>query len=176
MSLLDAGCGIGIETARIAMDHPAMRVTGLDRNAELLRIAQRRADPSPPNLGWLEADLTALDLPDASFDAIRSERVLMYLPDGSFEQVLDDLVPCCDRAVGSRCSSSTTARRFSRRAPRATRFSSAPATPCSPRCHSLSPADGSPGCCPSAACAASPPTRSRSSSTSSCGAGSWATR
>jgi SAM-dependent methyltransferase len=69
-----------------------MRVTGLDRNAELLRIAQRRAEPSPPNLGWLEADLTALDLPDASFDAIRSERVLMYLPDGSFEQVLDDLV------------------------------------------------------------------------------------
>lgn len=92
MSLLDAGCGIGIETTRLAMDHPAMRVTGLDRNAELLRIAQRRADPSPPNLGWLEADLTALERPDASFDAIRSERVLMYLPDGSFEQVLGHLV------------------------------------------------------------------------------------
>ena len=27
MSLLDAGCGIGIETARLAMDHPTMRVT-----------------------------------------------------------------------------------------------------------------------------------------------------
>jgi ubiquinone/menaquinone biosynthesis C-methylase UbiE len=92
MRLLDAGCGIGIETTRLATDHPAIRVTGLDRNAELLRIAQRRADPPPPNLGWLEADLTALELPDASFDAIRSERVLMYLADGSFEQVLDHLV------------------------------------------------------------------------------------
>ena len=92
MSLLDAGCGIGVETTRLAMDHPAIRVTGLDRNAELLRIARRRADPSPPNVGWLEADLTALELPHASFDAIRSERVLMYLPDRSLEHVLDDLV------------------------------------------------------------------------------------
>ena len=33
-----------------------------------------------------------LELPDASFDAIRSERVLMYLPDGVFERVLDHLV------------------------------------------------------------------------------------
>ena len=92
MSLRDAGCGIGIETTRLALDHPAMRVTGLARNAELLRIARRRADPPPPNLGWLEADLTALELAAGSFDAIRSERVLMYLPDGSFEQALDHLV------------------------------------------------------------------------------------
>jgi ubiquinone/menaquinone biosynthesis C-methylase UbiE len=92
MSLLDAGCGIGIETTRLAVDHPDMSVTGLDRNAELLRIARRRATPPPPNLGWLEGDLATLELPDWSFDAIRSERVLMYLPDGSFQRVLDHLV------------------------------------------------------------------------------------
>jgi ubiquinone/menaquinone biosynthesis C-methylase UbiE len=92
MSLLDAGCGIGIETTRLALEHPEMRVTGLDRNAELLGFARQLASPPPPNLCWLEADLTALELADGSFDAIRSERVLMYLPDGTFERVLGDLI------------------------------------------------------------------------------------
>jgi ubiquinone/menaquinone biosynthesis C-methylase UbiE len=88
MRLLDAGCGIGLETRRLAAEHPATSVTGLDRNAELLGVARRR----PANVTWIEADLVALRLPDASFDAIRTERVLMYLPDGDFERALDDLV------------------------------------------------------------------------------------
>jgi ubiquinone/menaquinone biosynthesis C-methylase UbiE len=91
MRLLDAGCGIGLETARLAAEHPGVRVTGLDRNPELLGVARRRAEPRPPNVHWIEADLTTHELPDASFDAIRSERVLMYLPDGGFERVLEDL-------------------------------------------------------------------------------------
>jgi ubiquinone/menaquinone biosynthesis C-methylase UbiE len=90
--LLDAGCGIGLETARLASEYPDTLVTGLDRNRELLEIARRRADPPPPNLSWLEADLAALDLPAASFDAIRTDRVLMYLPGDSFERAIDDLV------------------------------------------------------------------------------------
>jgi SAM-dependent methyltransferase len=92
MSVLDAGCGIGIETTRLAVENPETVVTGLDRNAELLRIARRRADPPPANLRWLEADLTALPFTEASFDAVRTERVLMYLPDGAFERVISDLV------------------------------------------------------------------------------------
>jgi SAM-dependent methyltransferase len=88
MRLLDAGCGIGLETRRLASEHPATSVTGLDRNAELLGVARRR----PANVTWIEANLAALQLPEASFDAIRTERVLMYLPDGDFERVLDDLV------------------------------------------------------------------------------------
>ena len=92
MRLLDAGCGIGLEAARLAWEHPDTVVTGLDRNSELLEIARRRIHPPPANLRWLEADLTELDLPEASFDAIRTERVLMYLPDVKFRKVLDDLV------------------------------------------------------------------------------------
>jgi ubiquinone/menaquinone biosynthesis C-methylase UbiE len=88
--MLDAGCGIGLEAVRLAEAHPAASVTGLDRNGELLEIARRRR--SLPNLDWLHADLTALDLPKRSFDVIRTERVLMYLPDPAFEQALDALV------------------------------------------------------------------------------------
>lgn len=92
MRLLDAGCGIGLETTRLAAAHPDAHVTGLDHNPRLLDIARRRADPPLANLRWLQADLTALELPDASYDAIRTERVLMYLPNRSFERALDDLV------------------------------------------------------------------------------------
>jgi ubiquinone/menaquinone biosynthesis C-methylase UbiE len=69
---------------------PPARIVGLDRNAGLLEIARHRT-PQPPNVRWLEGDLTALDLPDASFDAIRAERVLMYLADGAFERVIGQL-------------------------------------------------------------------------------------
>ena len=55
---------------------------------ELLEIARRCA----PQVEWLEADLTDLDLPPESFDAIRTERVLMHLSDDAFERVVDNLV------------------------------------------------------------------------------------
>jgi SAM-dependent methyltransferase len=90
MHVLDAGCGIGLETTRLAVEYPRMHVTGLDRNADLLRIAARRR-PQPANLHWHEADLAAANLPAASFDAIRTERVLMYLPTGVLERALDTL-------------------------------------------------------------------------------------
>jgi ubiquinone/menaquinone biosynthesis C-methylase UbiE len=92
MRVLDAGCGIGLETARLAAEHPQTQVVGLDRNAELLEIARRRADPGLANLGWVEGDLAALELPEVSFDAVRTERVLMYLSGDDFEHVLDDLI------------------------------------------------------------------------------------
>jgi ubiquinone/menaquinone biosynthesis C-methylase UbiE len=88
LRLLDAGCGIGLEAARLAKDYPGLHVTGLDRNAEMLAHARQRA----PTVAWLDADLTDLDLPAASFDVVRTERVLMYLPGDAFERVVDALV------------------------------------------------------------------------------------
>lgn len=90
--LLDAGCGIGLETARLAAEHPETLVTGLDANRQMLEIARRRTNPGLTNVCWLQADLAALDLPEASFDAIRTERVLMYLAGDRLERALDDLV------------------------------------------------------------------------------------
>jgi SAM-dependent methyltransferase len=85
MRLLDAGCGAGLETARLAADHPGLHVTGVDRNAELLEIARRRA----PEVEWIEADLADLDLA-REFDAVRTERVLIHVPE--VEPVLDNLI------------------------------------------------------------------------------------
>ena len=88
MRLLDAGCGVGLEAARLAEEHPEMHVTGVDRNTEMLEIARRRA----ANVEWVEADLADLDLPPESFDAVRTERVLIHVPEGEFESVLDNLI------------------------------------------------------------------------------------
>lgn len=77
--LVDAGCGLGLETLRLAMDHPGIRVTGFDRNPWLLDRARVRAEGQAPNLRWQEADLH--DLPYDSADVVRTERVLMYQPD-----------------------------------------------------------------------------------------------
>ena len=76
MRLLDAGCGVGLETARLARDHPGLQVTGIDRNGELLEIARRRA----PQVEWVQADLHELDV-EGEFDAVRTERVLIYVED-----------------------------------------------------------------------------------------------
>lgn len=92
MRLLDAGCGIGLEAARLAEEHPEVHVTGLDRNPELLDIARRRTEHGPDNVEWVEADLTDPGLPARSFDAIRTERVLMYLPGDRLDAALDHLV------------------------------------------------------------------------------------
>ena len=56
---------------------------GLDRNVELLRDA-----PRGPT--WLEGDLHDPGLPARSFDVVRTERVLMYVPD--LHRALDALL------------------------------------------------------------------------------------
>ena len=92
LRILDAGCGIGLEAIRLASAHPETFVTGLDRNDELLEVARGRTPRRITNVTWLNADLTALELPEASFDVIRTERALMYLPGEAFERVFDDLI------------------------------------------------------------------------------------
>jgi len=88
--VLDAGCGIGLETRRLAEAHPQACVTGLDVNAELLAIARRRP---LANLTYVEADLTTLEEPERVFDVVRAERVLMYLPDHALDALVGLLRP-----------------------------------------------------------------------------------
>jgi 2-polyprenyl-3-methyl-5-hydroxy-6-metoxy-1,4-benzoquinol methylase len=92
MNVVDAGCGNGLEATRLASEHPGVRVTGLDRNADLLDAARRRPGARRPNLDWLHADLAGADLPKGRFDAARTERVLLHIPDAELDGALDGLV------------------------------------------------------------------------------------
>ena len=90
MRVLDAGCGTGLEIARLAREHPDVTFTGLDQNEQLLAAARRRA--SQPNIEWVHAALETASLPERHFDVIRTERVLMYSPDPGFGRLLDRLI------------------------------------------------------------------------------------
>ncbi|MGE3284716.1 MAG: methyltransferase domain-containing protein [Pseudonocardia sp.] len=77
--LLDAGCGLGLETVRLATDHPGATVVGLDRDAALLTAARERAAGGPGNLCWVLGDVTGPGLAPGSVDVVRTERVLIYV-------------------------------------------------------------------------------------------------
>lgn len=77
-TLLDAGCGLGGETARLAAEHPTVTVIGLDHDPDVLAAA-RAHSPDLDNLHWRVGDVTALDVLPASVDVVRTERVLMYV-------------------------------------------------------------------------------------------------
>ncbi|TDX29913.1 tRNA G46 methylase TrmB [Modicisalibacter xianhensis] len=52
--ILDAGCGVGLSTRRLALDHPEHAVIGIDRSAD--RLARDHGEP-PPNALLVRADL-----------------------------------------------------------------------------------------------------------------------
>jgi ubiquinone/menaquinone biosynthesis C-methylase UbiE len=77
VSVLDAGCGTGrvaIELARRGVD-----VVGVDIDESMLNIARQRA----PDLEWVNAELTALDL-DRVFDVVlMAGNVPLFTPPGT---------------------------------------------------------------------------------------------
>ena len=56
------------------------------------RAARPRAPSTLANVEWLEADLTALELPGAQLRPDPHRARLMYLPGHAFERALDDLI------------------------------------------------------------------------------------
>lgn len=76
-TVLDAGCGVGYGSAFLA--ETAERVVGLDVSGDAIAYAQRRY--VLPNVEFAVADLTALELPDGSFDAICMFEVIEHLAD-----------------------------------------------------------------------------------------------
>jgi ubiquinone/menaquinone biosynthesis C-methylase UbiE len=82
MRVLDIGCGVG-DVSLLAGDlvAPAGRVLGIDRSAEAIRTAKRRAAAlGRDDVDFTVADLDALDI-EGRFDAVIGRLVLIYLPD-----------------------------------------------------------------------------------------------
>jgi SAM-dependent methyltransferase len=76
--VLDVGCGLGdVASALAAAVAPGGKVVGLDGSEAMLAVARQRA----PGVEFRIADALALEVPDASFDACRSERTLQWLSD-----------------------------------------------------------------------------------------------
>ncbi|MFF7750829.1 class I SAM-dependent methyltransferase [Streptomyces sp. NPDC007971] len=76
--LLDAACGTGIVTRRLAAARPALRVTGADLAAGMARRAAARL---PGTI--LQADSRRLPFADATFDVVTSIWLLHLLSDAA---------------------------------------------------------------------------------------------
>jgi SAM-dependent methyltransferase len=81
-SLLDVGCGIGDVARALAPSvQPGGRVLGIDASEAMLGVARERAAANGVDAEFRIGDALAIDEPDGSFDAVRSERMLQWLPD-----------------------------------------------------------------------------------------------
>lgn len=80
--LLDVGCGLGDAALAFApVLGAAGEIVGIDVSAEMVRGARARAAAAPCRTSFVVGDACALDAPDGSFDAVRSERTLQWLAD-----------------------------------------------------------------------------------------------
>jgi ubiquinone/menaquinone biosynthesis C-methylase UbiE len=80
--VLDVACGTGV-VARLAAQQVGTtgKVTGLDLNAGMLRVA--RSLPAAPGapVTWAEGSALAMPLPDASFDVVLCQQGFQFFPD-----------------------------------------------------------------------------------------------
>src|SRR5579863_8614244 len=81
-AVLDIGCGEGYDTRAIfPLVQPGGSVAGADLSDFLLGVGRKRAAESSMAIEYHKADVMALPFTDATFDAVRAERLLMHVPD-----------------------------------------------------------------------------------------------
>ena|SRR3990167_8027446 len=80
MRVLDAGCGIGLETSKLGKQvAPHGKVVGVDLSAIFLKKAAELAKNENQQIEFQQADISSLPFPSDYFDAARAERVLLYV-------------------------------------------------------------------------------------------------
>lgn len=80
-AVLDVGCGPGdviIEIGRAVA--PGGRAVGVDFSEQMLAAASERAAAAGAQVSFTRGDAANLDAPDDTFDAVRSERTLQWVP------------------------------------------------------------------------------------------------
>jgi ubiquinone/menaquinone biosynthesis C-methylase UbiE len=78
--VLDLGCGTGEDAqALAALVAPGGRVTAADSSQAMIAAARQRAEGCGLPVEFVAADAHALDFPDDTFDACRSDRMFMHL-------------------------------------------------------------------------------------------------
>jgi SAM-dependent methyltransferase len=89
-AILDAGCGTGEISARLAERFPEARILGVDIIAAHLALARRRSAAFGDRVRFEERSVYDLGLPDASFDLVVCRHVLHAIPHA--DRVLAELL------------------------------------------------------------------------------------
>jgi ubiquinone/menaquinone biosynthesis C-methylase UbiE len=80
--VLDVGCGLGDDAFELArLVGSGGRVVGVDVSENMIKTARDRAAAQNLAVEFEIGDAQTLRLADASFDACRTERMLMHVPD-----------------------------------------------------------------------------------------------
>ncbi|MBN1888675.1 MAG: class I SAM-dependent methyltransferase [Thermoflexales bacterium] len=77
--VLDAGCGTGLTTMRIAAQHPTCVVHGLDLSPKMIEAAQKDAAECGLTVGLSVGSLTNLPHPAGSFDVVMTNILYHHL-------------------------------------------------------------------------------------------------
>lgn len=94
--VLDVGCGMGADVFELAAHvGKTGHVTGVDSSASLIEEARRRAQGRDLPVTFEVGDAQALQFADGAFDAVRTERLLMHVPDAdrAFSEMVRVLRP-----------------------------------------------------------------------------------
>src|SRR5437879_9758152 len=139
-AVLDVGCGPAsdvLELERVV--GPTGRTVGVDVSEAMVEEARRRATAAGSRAQFEVAPAESLPFPDATFDAVRTERVLMHVADPA--RAVDEIARVTNRAAGLSPSSRTT------RCPRSMRRMASSATGASAASTRRCPAPVSAGSC-----------------------------
>ncbi len=77
--VLDAGCGTGLTTLRIAEQHPQCTVCGLDLSPKMIGVAQSDAAERGLDVDLRVGSITDLPYPDAAFDVVLTNIMFHHL-------------------------------------------------------------------------------------------------
>jgi SAM-dependent methyltransferase len=80
--VLELGCGAGAPVTQALAER--CRVTGVDISAEQIALAERQV----PNATFIHADMTTLDFPAGSFDAVVAFYALIHIPRAEHAELL----------------------------------------------------------------------------------------
>jgi len=90
MKALDIGCGIGTDAFDLAERvRPGGHVTGVDFSESLIAEATRRVARRNLPVTFEVGDAQSMHFPDNTFDVVRTERMLMHVPDA--EKALSEM-------------------------------------------------------------------------------------
>ncbi|SOD18489.1 class I SAM-dependent methyltransferase [Nitrosomonas ureae] len=78
-TVLDVGCGTGTLTLLIKQAYPNVVIHGLDIDAKILQIAQRKARQAGQNILWQQGTATSLPYADQSLDHVCASLLLHHL-------------------------------------------------------------------------------------------------
>ena len=78
-SLLDVGAGTGGIAREALKDNPALSVTAVDFNSQMMSLGRKRQGSE--GIQWCRADALHLPFPDASFDAVASGYLVRNVSD-----------------------------------------------------------------------------------------------